>query len=72
MVDTLLANILINPLLELAPLFARLVKPSGNMVLSGILPEQVERLAQRYSTWFELNSPQYLDGWALVSGMRRS
>ena len=41
--DILLANILAEPLLELAPIFAERVATGGRVVLSGILQSQAAR-----------------------------
>ncbi|HSC76507.1 MAG TPA: 50S ribosomal protein L11 methyltransferase, partial [Pseudomonadales bacterium] len=46
--DVVLANILAGPLRELAPLIAPLVKPGGDLVLSGILAEQAEHVMHTY------------------------
>lgn len=70
--DVLVANILANPLIQLAPLFARSVRPEGSVVLSGILPEQAESVANAYRDAFEMNSPTILDGWARLEGRRRT
>lgn len=45
--DLILANILADPILVLIPTFARLLKPGGDLVLSGILSKQCEPLCQR-------------------------
>jgi len=42
--DLLIANILTNPLIKLAPTFAALVNPDGELLLSGILKKQVDRV----------------------------
>lgn len=70
--DLLLANILANPLIELAPLFARLVKPGKHLVLSGILTEQAEQVARCYQTWFHLLPRAERDGWVRMEGVRMS
>lgn len=70
--DVLLANILAGPLLTLEPLFAQLVKPGGQLVLSGLLAEQVPELERAYAGRFALAPAQVLDGWARLDGMRRS
>jgi ribosomal protein L11 methyltransferase len=70
-VDVLLANILAQPLLDLAPLFATLVRPGGKIVLSGILETQVETLKVLYQQWFDIDGLQTLDGWACLSGTRK-
>ncbi len=70
-VDLVLANILANPLLELAPRFATLVKPGGRIVLSGILAEQAEQIMQCYTKWFELRPPTQQQEWVRIDGIRR-
>ncbi len=70
--DLLLANILAGPLLQLAPLFATLVKPGGRLVLSGILGEQVDGLLQCYGADFDFSPPHLRDGWARLDAVRRS
>ena len=70
--DFLLANILAEPLHELADQFANLLKPEGKIVLSGILEEQTESLLARYERWFSLDKPATEDGWVRLSGSRRA
>ncbi len=45
----ILANILMGPLLTLAPDMARLAAPGGHVVLSGLLNEQAEEVATAYA-----------------------
>ena len=70
--DFLLANILAEPLHELADQFATLLKPEGKIVLSGILEEQTASLMARYERWFRLDKPATEDGWVRLSGSRRA
>ncbi len=70
--DLMLANILANPLLELAPRFAALTKSGGAIVLSGILSHQAEQIAHRYSRWFEVNPAVAQAEWIELDGIRRS
>jgi ribosomal protein L11 methyltransferase len=71
-VDILMANILANPLLQLAPIFATLLKPGGHVVLSGILGNQVELIEQRYRQWFQLELPVHLDDWVCIHGIKNN
>ncbi len=71
-VDFLLANILAGPLLELAPRFAKLVKPTGIIILSGLLCEQTTQLTEYYSKWFTMTPAVTRDNWARLSGQRHS
>lgn len=69
--DILLANILANPLIELAPRLASLVRHGGRIVLSGILSEQGEEVAAAYEPWFHSLARKELDGWVRWEGTRR-
>lgn len=68
--DLLLANILANPLIELAPRFASLVRPSGALVLSGILAEQAESVASAYRSTFEMAPTTQREDWVRLAGIR--
>ena len=69
--DILLANILAEPLLELAPIFAERVATGGRVVLSGILQSQAAPVASRYAAWFDMRPATVRDDWALLDGIRR-
>jgi ribosomal protein L11 methyltransferase len=68
--DILLANILAEPLLQLAGTLKELVKPGGALALSGILSEQEEALKERYQPLMELSPTQQREEWILISGIR--
>jgi ribosomal protein L11 methyltransferase len=68
--DVLLANVLLNPLKDLATKFAGLVSPGGNVVLSGILSTQAEECLAAYQSWFNMQTPVYQREWALLEGTR--
>jgi ribosomal protein L11 methyltransferase len=68
--DILLANILIGPLLQLAPRFASLLKPGGQLVLSGILEEQVSALRSAYQPWFRITAQVDQQQWSLLHAER--
>ena len=69
--DLMLANILANPLIELAPTLADLVRPAGAIVLSGILAEQADAVRAAYAGAFENLVVDAQDGWVRISGRRR-
>lgn len=69
--DILIANILANPLIELAPTFLQLLKPQGLIALSGILTDQIEKIQKVYSTSFDLDLPEIKDEWALIAGKKK-
>ena len=68
--ELILANILANPLLELAPQFASLHKTDGVLVLSGILSHQVSAILERYRQWYTILATHYQDDWACVVAKR--
>ena len=68
--DVVVANILANPLIALAPLVASRVRPGGALALSGILDAQSDAVVIAYSRWFTLAASRRADGWALVTGER--
>jgi len=70
--DIVLANILAEPLLELAPALAARVRAGGSIVLSGILQRQAQPVASRYAAWFDMHPAITRDDWALLYGVRRS
>ncbi len=69
--DLMLANILAGPLIELAPMFADLVKPGGHIVLSGILHTQAADVSARYQEWFDMDPAAQEDEWMRLSGKRK-
>ncbi len=69
--ELLLANILAGPLLELAPRLSGLVRENGNIVLSGILPEQATAISNAYTPWFTMQSPVEHDGWVRLTGKKQ-
>jgi ribosomal protein L11 methyltransferase len=68
--DILLANILAEPLHELADHLAELVKPGGKLVLSGILLDQAEALVASYSRWFDMDRQVTEGDWVRLTGTR--
>ena len=69
-VDVLVANILANPLVLLAPALAARARPGAAIALSGILESQEAAVAATYSRWFTLGAARRRDGWVLVTGLR--
>ncbi len=70
-IDLLLANILANPLIELAPSFADFVRPNGILVLSGILENQLPLILDAYQSNFNHLETVMLDEWVRVSFTRK-
>jgi ribosomal protein L11 methyltransferase len=69
--DVLVANILAGPLADLAPHFARSLKPGGALALSGILDGQQDELLVHYAQWFDDLRAAARDGWVRIDGTRR-
>jgi ribosomal protein L11 methyltransferase len=69
--DILIANILAGPLLTLAPTLKRLLKPSGSIVLSGILEEQIGMILEVYEPLFTMQAPQIKEGWVRLTGTNK-
>jgi ribosomal protein L11 methyltransferase len=70
--DLLVANILLRPLMELAPRFADAVVPGGRVLLSGILAIQASECLAHYERWFTMTAPRFRDEWALLQGERKA
>jgi ribosomal protein L11 methyltransferase len=70
--DLVVANILANPLVVLAPVIARLTAAGGRVSLSGILAEQAGEVVPAYREWFDMNEVEQEDAWVLLSGTRRA
>ena len=67
----LLANILASPLIELATYFADLTLPQGNIVLSGILAEQADKVLAAYKENFDIEIWKQQDDWICLAGVRK-
>lgn len=68
--DILVANILAEPLMQLAEGLSHLVKPQGQIALSGLLAEQADGLLEHYGFWFEMDKAVMSEEWARLSGTR--
>ncbi len=69
--DVVVANILANSLIMLAPILAHVTRNNGRIVLSGILKEQVKEVERAYRQWFRMHIARELEGWALLIGTRK-
>jgi len=69
-VDVLLSNILSGPLCELAPRFAALVRPGGDLVLAGLMEHEVSDVTHAYDAWFDIRPFGQREGWVGLSGRR--
>jgi len=69
--DLVVSNILAQPLILLAPLFAGRIRRGGRIALSGIFEAQAEEVAAAYLPFFDARIAQTEEGWALIAGLRR-
>lgn len=61
--EILVANILANPLYELAPKLMSHIAPGGELVLSGFYSEEIPRMLEAYSA-LQLIDTAIVDNWA--------
>lgn len=69
--DLVIANILAQPLIELAPRIVSAVRSGGRLALSGILASQLDSVRDAYRADIVLDPPRFREDWALISGTRR-
>jgi ribosomal protein L11 methyltransferase len=69
--DLVLANILAKPLIELSDNITNLVRPTGQLVLSGILKEQADSVSACYQSRFAINSAIIQDDWCRLDGIKK-
>ncbi len=68
-VDVVVANLLADALVELNDDLTRLTRPSGWLIVSGLLESQIERVSRAYSSGFEF-AVRHLGQWAVLAGRR--
>jgi ribosomal protein L11 methyltransferase len=69
--DLLMANILAAPLCALAPVFARLVRPAGTLLLAGLLEDEAYEVTRANDACFDMQPCGTRAGWVALSGRRR-
>ncbi len=62
--DVVIANILANPLIELAPLLIERLNPNGQLILSGILEKEIATVAAAYEKKLTQIDVSVQDEWA--------
>lgn len=70
--DVVVANILADTLISLAPILASHCKAGARIAMSGILSGQSARVCEGCAPWFDLGVVAERDGWALLAGMPRT
>ncbi len=68
--DLVVANILANPLMLLAPLLAGYTGKGGRIALSGILEAQAEEVMAAYAPWFAMRVADSDGDWVLLEGLQ--
>jgi ribosomal protein L11 methyltransferase len=65
--EVVVANILANTLIELAPRLVAAMAPGGRIALSGILPEQADQVTAAYAALGVALERRDRDGWVLLA-----
>jgi ribosomal protein L11 methyltransferase len=66
--DIVVANILADSLIELAPVLQQHAQAGARVAMSGILTAQAQRVRNACVPWLDLRLTAELDGWVLLSG----
>jgi len=66
--DLVVANILSNPLMLMAPMLSARVAARGELVLSGVLERQADEVVAAYRPWIELSVWRSDEGWVCLHG----
>ena len=66
--DIIIANILAEPLVALAPFLIDKLDKNGIIGLSGILEDQVDYVKESYADFISINSPEYYEEWSFLNG----
>ncbi|MFT4046718.1 MAG: 50S ribosomal protein L11 methyltransferase [Solimonas sp.] len=69
--DVVVANILANPLIGLAPRLASSIRAGGRIVLAGLLDRQAEDVRAAYDPWFDFDADASRDGWTRLAARCR-
>ncbi|CAA7049095.1 unnamed protein product [Microthlaspi erraticum] len=69
--DVVIANILLNPVMELADYILSFAKPGATIGISGILSEQLPSVLERYSPFLEDISVATIGDWVCISGTKK-
>lgn len=68
--DIVIANILANPLIVLAPLLVSHCARGGRIALAGILTSQEREVQSCYAPWISFRATTRAEEWACLSGIR--
>lgn len=70
--ETVLANILAGPLVELTAEIGSRVKPGGKLILSGILSNQAQMVVNAYQDRFDFEPVTEQDGWVRLTAIKHT
>jgi len=65
--DIVLANILAEPLIALAPALCKLLTPAGKLCLSGLLDSQIKAVTAPYLSALQFDQPVIQEGWVQIA-----
>lgn len=68
--EIIIANILAGPLIDLADKFINYLANGGQIVLSGILAPQIEKVQAAYKDYIAFDEPVIQEEWARLSGIK--
>lgn len=68
--DRVVANILTNPLMLLAPLLVSRLKPGGRLALSGVLASQADQVIAAYAPHINVRVGAVHEGWVRLEGIK--
>ncbi len=66
--DVVMANILAGTLVQLAPRLCGYLAPGGQLILAGILKQQVHEVRAGFQPHLDLTVFAEKDGWSALSG----
>ena len=69
--DVVIANILAGPLCELSSVLLSLLRPSGQLALSGILDSQQHMVAEHYRPAIDFSIPAQREEWLRIQGTKQ-
>ena len=71
-VDILIANILANPLKNLKKTFLNLTNDNAQIVMSGIMKNQLQSIKNHYERDLEIIEVKEKNGWCLIEGIKKN
>lgn len=69
--DSIVANILAEPLVQAAELLARHQTTGGRLALAGLLADQADTVSEAFRPWYTVAPAGEREGWVLLEGRRQ-